>query len=191
MKKITIIDYGAGNVKSVAFACERLGFETELTNDKNKIVNAEKVIFPGVGHADYAMQQLKKNNLIEVIKNLKQPTLGVCLGMQLMCSHTEEGNVDGIGIFNLPVKAFSGDIKVPHMGWNKLEDTKGILSDLNEYVYFVHSYFVPKNEYSIANCTYGETFSAALQKDNFYACQFHPEKSGEIGEEILNRFLNL
>ncbi len=191
MKKVTIIDYGAGNVKSVAFACERLGFQTELTNDKDKITSAEKVIFPGVGHADYAMQQLKKNNLIDVIKNLKQPTIGVCLGMQLMCAHTEEGNIDGLGIFDLPVKAFSDKLKVPHMGWNKLEETKGLLSDLEEYVYFVHSYFVPENEYSIANCNYGTRFSAALQKDNFYACQFHPEKSGKIGEEILKRFLNL
>ena len=191
MKKVTIIDYGAGNVKSVAFACERLGFQTELTNDKDKITSAEKVIFPGVGHADYAMQQLKKNNLIDVIKNLKQPTIGVCLGMQLMCAHTEEGNIDGLGIFDLPVKAFSDKLKVPHMGWNKLEETKGLLLDLEEYVYFVHSYFVPENEYSIANCNYGTRFSAALQKDNFYACQFHPEKSGKIGEEILKRFLNL
>lgn len=191
MEKITIIDYGAGNVKSVAFACERLGFKTELTNDAETIKNAEKVIFPGVGHADYAMKQLSKSGLIDTIKGLKQPTLGICLGMQLMCAHTEEGNVDGLGIFDVPVLRFKGDIKIPHMGWNKLENTSGLLKDINEYVYFVHSYFVPVSENSIAQCSYGENFTAALQKDNFYACQFHPEKSGKVGEEILNRFLNL
>lgn len=187
--KTTIIDYGAGNVKSVAFACERLGITPTLSNDKEVIEGSDRIIFPGVGHADFAMQKLHESKLVEVIKNLEQPVLGICLGMQLMCRETEEGNVNGLGIFDVPVVRFQGDLKIPHMGWNLLEDTKGLLKDIEDYVYFVHSYYVPENSYTTATCNYGLKFSAALQKDNFYACQFHPEKSGSPGNEILKRFL--
>lgn len=187
--KTTIIDYGAGNVKSVAFACERLGINPVLSNDENVIRSSDRVIFPGVGHADYAMQKLRENNLVEVIKNLKQPVLGICLGMQLMCNETEEGNTKGLGIFEDSVLRFKVYEKIPHMGWNLLGNTKGLLKDINEYVYFVHSYYVPESKNSIATCQYGIPFSAALQKDNFYACQFHPEKSGKSGNKILERFL--
>lgn len=187
--KTTIIDYGAGNVKSVAFACERLGITPTLSNDKEVIEGSDRIIFPGVGHADFAMQKLHESKLVEVIKNLEQPVLGICLGMQLMCRETEEGNVNGLGIFDVPVVRFQGDLKIPHMGWNLLEDTKGLLKDIEDYVYFVHSYYVPENSYTTAVCNYGLKFSAALQKDNFYACQFHPEKSGSPGNEILKRFL--
>jgi glutamine amidotransferase len=187
--KTTIIDYGAGNVKSVAFACERLGITPTLSNDKEVIECSDRIIFPGVGHADFAMQKLHESKLVGVIKNLEQPVLGICLGMQLMCSETEEGNVKGLGIFDVPVVRFQGDLKIPHMGWNLLEDTKGLLKDIEDYVYFVHSYYVPENSYTTAVCNYGLQFSAALQKDNFYACQFHPEKSGSPGNEILKRFL--
>lgn len=187
--KTTIIDYGAGNVKSVAFACERLGINPVLSNDENVIRSSDRVIFPGVGHADYAMQKLRENNLVKVIKNLKQPVLGICLGMQLMCNETEEGNTKGLGIFEDSVLRFKVYEKIPHMGWNLLGNTKGLLKDINEYVYFVHSYYVPESKNSIATCQYGIPFSAALQKDNFYACQFHPEKSGKSGNKILERFL--
>jgi glutamine amidotransferase len=187
--KTIIIDYGAGNVKSVAFACERLGITPVLSNNEDIIRSADRVIFPGVGHADYAMQKLHESNLVNVVKSLKQPVLGICLGMQLMCRETEEGNVKGLGIFNEKVLRFKGDEKIPHMGWNLLEDTSGLLKGINEYVYFVHSYYVPQCSSTIASCNYGIRFSAALQKDNFYACQFHPEKSGSPGNEILKRFL--
>jgi glutamine amidotransferase len=188
--KTTIIDYGAGNVQSVAFALERLGVTPILSNDSDIINASDRVIFPGVGHADYAIQQLKKTGLIPVIQQLKQPVLGICLGMQLMCNHTEEGNIDGLCIFDVPVLRFQQAEKIPHMGWNKLKATKGLLSGIDEYVYFVHSYYVPDNSNSIATCEYGIEFSAALQRDNFFACQFHPEKSGSPGNEILHRFLH-
>jgi glutamine amidotransferase len=187
--KTTIIDYGAGNVKSVAFACERLGIHPTLSSDEDVIRSSDRVIFPGVGHADYAMRKLHENNLVSVIKDLKQPVLGICLGMQLMCSQTEEGNTTGLGIFEDTVLRFKLDEKIPHMGWNLLEKTQGLLKDMDEYVYFVHSYYVPESKNSIAICHYGIPFSAALQKDNFYACQFHPEKSGKPGSKILERFL--
>ena len=190
MKKLTIIDYGAGNVKSVAFAFERLGVTPHLSDDLEEIQSSDYVVFPGVGHANFAMEQLKAKNLIPVIKNLKQPVFGVCLGMQLMCDITAEGNVKGLGIFDIPVKKFDHGYKVPHMGWNTLENTKGILAGINEQVYFVHSYYVPNCEYTMASCNYYHDFSAALQKDNFMGCQFHPEKSGKVGAEILTRFLN-
>lgn len=191
MKKVVIIDYGAGNLFSVKAALERLGVDPICAKDKKVIESADLVVFPGVGHAKTAMEQLKNSDLIEVIKGLKQPVLGVCLGMQLMCAHTEEGDVDGLGIFDVPVKLFTDVPKIPHMGWNNLLDSKGFLKGISEDVYFVHSYYVPLTKYTIANCNYGADFSAALQKDNFYACQFHPEKSGEIGQQILKRFLEL
>lgn len=188
---VVIINYGAGNVRSVMFALERLGVEYILTDDVKIIQNAPKVIFPGVGHAKPAMDALKAKGLDTVIKNLKQPVLGVCLGMQLMCSKSEEGNTEGLGIFDAEVVLFKNTPKVPHMGWNKLENGKSILDGIDEDVYFVHSYFVPESKDTMAICNFGSDFSAALQKDNFYGCQFHPEKSGEVGERILNNFIQL
>jgi glutamine amidotransferase len=191
MNNTTIIDYGAGNVKSVSFALERLGIQPKLSSNAEEIQSSDYVIFPGVGHADYAMQQLHEKGLVEVIKNLKQPVLGICLGMQLMCDYTEEGNVKGLGIFDVPVVRFPENLKVPHMGWNSLHQTTGLLADLEEQVYFVHSYYAPLCQDTMATCDYHGKFSAALAKDNFYGCQFHPEKSGPVGEAILKRFLML
>lgn len=194
--KVAIIDYNAGNTRSVQFALERLGVEPILTRNPRLLESADKVIFPGVGAAGSTMTYLKKIGLDVVIKNLKQPVLGICLGMQLLCDFSEEGHVEGLGIFPQNVKRFVAkeDLKVPHMGWNTLafEDVplmKGI--DLDSYVYFVHSYYAEISPYTIASCTYGSPFSAALQKDNFYATQFHPEKSGSIGAQILKNFIEL
>ena len=191
MKNIVIIDYGAGNVKSVNFAFQRLGYAPVLSDDPLVIKNADYVIFPGVGHAKAAMEQLKAKHLVSVIQELKQPVLGVCLGMQLMCRFSEEGDVDGLGIFDVDVVRFDDQLKVPHMGWNDLQNGKSLINVASGQVYFVHSYFVPITEETIARCEYGISFSAALAKDNFYGCQFHPEKSGEVGERILKRFLEL
>jgi len=191
MKNIVIIDYGAGNVKSVNFAFQRLGFDPVLSDDPAVIKNADYVIFPGVGHAKSAMEQLNAKNLVKVIQDLKQPVLGVCLGMQLMCRFSEEGDVDGLGIFDVDVVRFDDQLKVPHMGWNDLQNGNSLIKGISDQAYFVHSYFVPITEETIASCEYGVSFSAALAKDNFYGCQFHPEKSGEIGERILKRFLEL
>jgi glutamine amidotransferase len=191
MKNIVIIDYGAGNVKSVNFAFQRLGFEPTLSDDPKVIRNADYVIFPGVGHAKSAMEAIKAKGLIEVIQELKQPVLGVCLGMQLMCRFSEEGDVDGLGIFDVDVVRFDDKLKVPHMGWNDLQNGKSLMDGISGQAYFVHSYFVPQTGETIATCDYGISFSAALSRDNFYGCQFHPEKSGEVGERILKRFLVL
>lgn len=191
MKNIVIIDYGAGNVKSVNFAFQRLGFEPILSDDPEIIKKADYVLFPGVGHAKSAMEALNAKNLVPVIQNLKQPVLGVCLGMQLMCRFSEEGNVDGLGIFDVDVLRFDDQLKVPHMGWNDLQNGKQFLDGISGQAYFVHSYYVSKTDETIATCDYGVEFSAALSKDNFYGCQFHPEKSGEVGEIILQRFLEL
>ena len=190
---IVIIDYGAGNVKSVQFALERLGYTAICTNDLNAIQKADKVISPGVGEAQSAMREIKKFGLDKVIPLLKQPVLGICLGMQLMCEHSEENDTDCLGIFPITVKKFNVDLKVPHIGWNQIVDLKGHLFDqVSEaaYVYYVHSYYIPINEYAIANTDYGIKYSGAIHKDNFYACQFHPEKSGDIGEQILKNFIN-
>lgn len=190
--KIVIIDYGAGNVKSVQFALERLGYKALCSNDPEEIRSADKVIFPGVGEAQSAMDEIVKYGLDKVIPELKQPVLGICLGMQLMCTHSEENDTDCLGIFPLEVKKFLVDLKVPHIGWNQIIDLKGHLFDKVEessYVYYVHSYYVPENKYSIANTEYEIKYSGAIQKDNFYACQFHPEKSGGIGEQILKNFI--
>jgi glutamine amidotransferase len=190
--KLTIINYGAGNVFSVKAAFQRLGIEPLLSNDIGEIQSSDLVLFPGVGHAEAAMLQLKETKLDLIIPALKQPVLGVCLGMQLMCESTEEGNVKGLNIFNeVRVKKFDDNLKVPHMGWNEIGETKGILSELIDPVYFIHSYFAPINEFTTAQTHYPTAFSAAMEKDNFIGCQFHPEKSGEIGEEILTRFLSL
>jgi len=194
MEKIAIIDYGAGNVQSVMFALERLGKQAFLTNNAEEIKNAEKVIFPGVGEAQSAMNALKELGLDIVIPNLTQPFLGICLGMQLMCKHSEENNTNALGIFPVNVKKFQPGLKVPQIGWNQIVDLKSKLFkqiEILSYMYFVHSYYVPENEFSIANSDYGVKFSAAIHKDNFYACQFHPEKSGNSGQEILKNFIEI
>ncbi len=193
--KIAIIDYHAGNVQSVKFALERLGANGFLTSDSEEISSADKVIFPGVGEASSTMNHLQKLGLEKIIPNLKQPVLGVCLGMQLMCSHSEENDTDCLNIIPQKVVRFrpkSKKTKVPHVGWNKIsvKNDSWISEQLSEeYVYFVHSYFVEVGEFTIATTDYVQPFSAALQKDNFYATQFHPEKSGSVGEQILKDFL--
>lgn len=191
---IAIIKYNAGNTKSVLNAVTRLGYEAEITDDFEKIKNAEKVIFPGVGHAASAMKYLKERGLDQLIKNLKQPTLGICLGQQLMCEFSEEGNTECIGIFPVQVKLFPPTEIVPQMGWNNIYDLKNsLLKDVDENsdIYYVHSYYCELSEYTIAKTDYILEYSAALQKDNFYATQFHPEKSAGIGEGILQNFLSL
>ena len=191
---IVIIDYHAGNTQSVAYALERQGIKPVLTADPEKIKAADKVIFPGVGEASSTMAYLKEKKLDVLIRDLKQPVLGVCLGMQLMCSFSEEGNTECLGIFPLEVKRFRDPVlKVPHMGWNSLHNLQGWLKGIPEgsYAYFVHSYYVPLSEFTSATTPYGSDFSAALQLENFYAVQFHPEKSAETGAEILNSFLEL
>nr|WP_320119083.1 imidazole glycerol phosphate synthase subunit HisH [uncultured Marinifilum sp.] len=193
-QNIVIIDYDAGNIQSVKYAFERLGIEAIVSNNEEVIRNADKVIFPGVGEAAWAMKSLKKNGLDQLIPQLKQPVLGICLGMQLMCESSEEGETKALGIFPVQVKKFTNERKVPHMGWNQLTNMKGELFkgvQNDEYAYFVHSFYVPLFSASAAECEYILPFSAALQKDNFYACQFHPEKSGELGVKILKNFINL
>lgn len=190
--KIVIIDYGAGNVRSVQFALERLGYEAICTNDKDKIRNADKVIFPGVGEASSAMKELRRFGLDELIPRLEQPVLGICLGMQLMCSHSAENDTKCMDIFPIDVLKFDDRLKVPQIGWNRITDLKTELFDglsEGEYVYYVHSYYVPDNPFSIASTDYGLVYSGAIRKDNFYACQFHPEKSSNAGERILQNFI--
>lgn len=190
--KIVIIGYGAGNVFSVQTAIKRLGYEAVVSSDPEEIRRADKVIFPGVGQASAAMQQLKASGLDGVIPGLTMPVLGICLGMQLMFAYTEEENTPGLGIFPQQVVRFDGSYKVPHMGWNNIRSLKSELfrdTAEGERVYFVHSYYVPVCENTIAVCDYQTAFSAAVQKDNFYGCQFHPEKSSCTGGRILARFL--
>lgn len=190
--KIVIIDYGAGNVRSVQFALERLGYEAICTNDKEKIRDADKVIFPGVGEASSAMKELRRFGLDELIPRLEQPVLGICLGMQLMCSHSAENDTKCMNIFPIDVLKFDDRLKVPQIGWNRITDLKTELFDglsEGEYVYYVHSYYVPDNPFSIASTDYGLVYSGAIRKDNFYACQFHPEKSSNAGERILQNFI--
>lgn len=191
---IAIIDYVAGNVKSVQNAVEKLGFDTIITSDFEEIKNAEKVIFPGVGEASTAMNYLKKLRLDELIPTLKQPFLGVCLGQQLLCNFSEEGNTKCLGVFDLNVKEFPATDIVPHMGWNNLQKMSGDLFDgisVDENFYFVHSYYCEIGENTTSECDYILPFSATLQKDNFYGTQFHPEKSGAVGAKILENFLKL
>jgi glutamine amidotransferase len=191
---IAIIDYVAGNVKSVANAVRRLGFETIITSDFEEIRNAEKVIFPGVGEASTAMKYLKQKNLEKLIPTLKQPFLGICLGQQLLCDFSEEGATKCLGIFDLKVKEFPSTDIVPHMGWNNLQKLQGPLfegiSEADNF-YFVHSYYCEVGEFTTSECDYILPFSATLQKDNFYGTQFHPEKSGDVGSKILENFLKL
>lgn len=195
--KVAIIKYNAGNIFSVDYALRRLGVEPVITADAEELTGADKVIFPGVGEAATTMDYLRRTGLDQLIKDLKQPVLGICLGMQLMCGHSEEGDVDCLGIFQTDVKRFhpqQHEDKVPHMGWNTLTEKRGDLFkgfDKEEFVYFVHSFYVPVNECTAAQTQYIHPFSAAIQKDNFYATQFHPEKSGKTGERILTNFLNL
>jgi len=198
--KIAIIKYNAGNIESVNNALNRLNVRAEITADHRKIANADKVIFPGVGEASTTMEYLRKNELDKLIISLKQPVLGICLGLQLMCSYSEENDTKCLGIFDEKVIRFvpkPGEefvTKVPHMGWNSISNLKSQLFTKeieNQYVYFVHSYFARLGEHTIATCNYINPFSAALQKDNFYATQFHPEKSGTIGAQILKNFINL
>ena len=193
--KIAIIDYNAGNVQSVLFALERLGVQPILTSDHSEIKTADKVIFPGVGEASSTMRFLKQNGLDEVIKSLQQPTLGICLGMQLMCSFSEENNTTCLNIFPNKVKRFPDHpkLKVPHMGWNILQNCEGPILEgsESEYVYFAHSYFAEPGPFTKATVQHIVNFSAALQKDNFYALQFHPEKSGTVGAKMLANFLSI
>ena len=191
---IVIIDYGAGNIKSLQFAIERLGFNAILSSNEEEIKTADKVVFPGVGHADSAMKMLKETGLDKLIPTLKQPVLGICLGMQLLCNSSEEGNTKGLGVFNVDVKRFSNTLKVPQMGWNTISNLqtdlfKGISE--NEFMYLVHSYYVPICDETIAMTDYDGDYSSAFQKDNFYGVQFHPEKSSAAGEKILKNFLTI
>ena len=194
---VAIVKYNAGNIYSMDYALRRLGIEAEITADPETLRKADRVIFPGVGEASTTMTHLRREGLDEVIRSLKQPVLGVCLGMQLMCCDLEEGSAEGLGIFDVPVKLFiptQHDEKVPHMGWNTITELKSDLYkgiDEGEFTYFVHSFYVPKCEFTIATADYILPFSASLHKDNFYATQFHPEKSGRVGEAILSNFLNL
>jgi glutamine amidotransferase len=193
--EVAIIKYNAGNIRSVDYALKRLGVSAEITDEPGKILSASKVIFPGVGEAATTMAYLKERGLDRLIAGLTRPVLGICLGQQLMCRWSEEGNTECIGIFDQPVRRFpGGDRKVPHMGWNSLYDVRGELFSgplEGSYVYFVHSYYVPACEDSSALCHYMVPFSAAMQKENFYATQFHPEKSGDPGQIILSNFLRL
>jgi len=191
--RIVIIDYGAGNIQSIKFAIDRLGYKAVLSNDSTEIKAADKVIFPGVGEASSAMAKLWESGLHDTIATLKQPVLGICLGMQLMCNSTEEGNTKGLGIFDVDVIKFSNSVKVPQIGWNKIEDLRSpLFKGLSEdFIYLVHSFYAPKCSATIATCYYGTEYSAALQQDNFYGTQFHPEKSGNYGAEILKKFLEL
>ena len=191
---IAIIKYNAGNIRSVQNALERLGYDVIVTDNVNEIKAADKVIFPGVGEASSAMQYLVMTGLDQVIISLKQPVLGICLGLQLMCKSSEEGNTDCLGIFDASVKLFPPEEKVPHMGWNSFSALKGELFqhiELNNDVYYVHSYYATVNDSTTASCNYIVPFSAAMQKDNFYAMQFHPEKSADIGEQLLKNFCAL
>jgi len=191
---IAIVKYNAGNIRSVQNTLNRLGYNSMITDDANELRNADKVIFPGVGEANSAMKYLKNHGLDEVIKSLEQPILGICLGLQLMCEYSEEGDTSCLGIFPNIVKRFQGDAIVPHMGWNNLASQKGQLFngiENNDDLYFVHSYFAELSDCTSAVCNYIQPFSAAIEKENFYATQFHPEKSADIGSRILQNFLAL
>lgn len=195
---VAIIKYNAGNVFSVLCALKRIGIDAVVSDDPAFLRSADKIIFPGVGEASSAMNYLREHHLDQLIKSLTQPVLGICIGMQLLCSHSEEGDTDCLGIFDTPVRRFCNDsaqgFKIPHMGWNTIDATPGNFIDAKcagEYLYFVHSFYAPVCTHTVATCNYITPFSAALQKDNFYATQFHPEKSGSVGERILKNFITL
>ena len=195
---IAIIDYDTGNLRSVCNALDRIGAEYVLTDDPKVIEKADRVLLPGVGEASSAMQKLQERGLCEVVRSLRVPVLGICIGMQLMCRHSEEGDVDCLGIFDADVRKFQADpsagVKVPHMGWNALTEMKTRLFEGlkdGDYVYFVHSFAADVCEDTIAVSENGRRFSAAVRKGNFYGAQFHPEKSGDVGEKILRNFMNL
>ena len=193
-KMVAIIDYNAGNITSVKNALDRLGYNSIITSRHDEIMNADKVIFPGVGQASTAIRHLADKGLDKTIKSLTQPTLGICLGLQLMCRHSQEGDVECLGIFDTDVKLFPPNDIVPHMGWNNISDLSSpLFKNINEddSHYFIHSYFAGICKYTIATCHYINSFSAAIQKDNYYATQFHPEKSGDVGDKILKNFLEL
>ncbi|MGF1532657.1 MAG: imidazole glycerol phosphate synthase subunit HisH [Bernardetiaceae bacterium] len=193
--RVAIFSYNAGNTRSVAFAFERLGAEVVVSAAPEVLMGADRVVFPGVGHARSAMDYLQQHGLDRLLGQLRQPVLGICLGLQLMCRHSEEGNTSALGIFPVAVKRFSPEAveKVPHMGWNNIQSTQGKLFagiGAQDFFYFVHSYYAdPDPRYTIAEATYGHRFGAALQKDNFWAVQFHPEKSAAAGERLLQNFL--
>jgi len=192
--KLVIIDYGAGNIKSIQFAFKRLGIDAVLSNNPEDIISADKVIFPGVGEASNAMQKLRESRLDKVIPTLKQHVLGICLGMQLLCNSTEEGNTKGLGVFNTEVKRFSNTVKVPQMGWNTITSLKSkLFSNIkdNEYMYLVHSYYAEQCPQAIATTNYNIEYASALQNKNFYGVQFHPEKSSTVGALLLKNFIEL
>jgi len=194
--KTVIIKYNAGNVQSVMYALDRIGASYLYTDDENEIRTADKVIFPGVGEASTTMSYLRKTGLDLIIPSLKQPVFGTCIGMQLMCRYSEENNTTCMGIFDVDVKRFAATpgLKVPHMGWNNISGYQSALTNEvvdNAYVYFVHSYAAPVCKYTVASCDYVAPFSAMLQKDNFYAAQFHCEISGDVGQKIMENFLKL
>lgn len=192
---IALIDYGAGNTASVSNVLNELNTEFILTNKEDEISSADKIILPGVGEASSAISNLKKLGLIEILRTSSKPFLGICLGMQLLCNKTEEGNTDCLQIIPVDVIKFQAEtIKVPHMGWNKvtpLKDTIFSSIDGNEYFYFAHSYFIPLNDFTTSTCEYGITFSASIRFNNFYGVQFHPEKSAEQGTQFIKNFLTL
>lgn len=195
---IKILKYNSGNICSVVNALQRIGIETEVTDDPEKLLSSDGIIFPGQGEASSAMKYLKEHKLDDLIRGLKQPLLGICIGQQLLCRHSEEGNVDCLGVFDADVVKFqpsSKEEKIPVMGWNKIECGNSLLleniSDLDRYVYFIHSYYVPICYNTIATANYIVPYSAAMQKNNFYATQFHPEKSGKVGEKILENFIDI
>ncbi|MGC1473465.1 MAG: imidazole glycerol phosphate synthase subunit HisH [Psychroserpens sp.] len=192
--KLVIINYGAGNIKSLQFAFKRLGIDAVLSNDPVVIQAADKVIFPGVGEASSAMKMLRQSELNRIIPKLTQPVLGICLGMQLMCNTTEEGNTKGLGIFDVAVKRFTNKVKVPQMGWNTINGLKSELFDGikdNEFMYLVHSFYAEICPNAISVTHYELDYASALQKDNFYGVQFHPEKSSLAGEQLLKNFINI
>jgi glutamine amidotransferase len=192
--KIAIIQYNAGNIHSVRLALKRLGYHAVVTEDLKAIRHADKVIFPGVGEASTAMAFLTQRGIRDLLPKLNQPVLGICLGLALMCKHTQEADTECLGIFDAAVKKFPPDDKVPHMGWNNLQNLSGKLFaglTKDRFVYFVHSYYAELHPCTTATCDYIVPFSAAMEKDNFYAVQFHPEKSGKVGERILKNFIEL
>ena len=191
---VIIIDYGAGNIQSIQFALLRLGVTAVLSNNPELIQSADKLIFPGVGEASQAMKMLQNSKLDALIPSLKQEVLGICLGMQLLCKHSEEGDTKGLGVFDVNVKRFTNAVKVPHIGWNTIYNhSSDLLKKIpeNSYMYSVHSYYAGLNEQTIASSNYEHEFSSALQSNNFYGVQFHPEKSSKDGSQLLQNFLNL